>query len=182
MPARIRPLEAPFDDRVADTLAAMMPPGMPPIALFRTVAHNPRVLQRFQNGSLLDRGSIARRDREIVILRTTARCGSEYEWGVHVAFFAERVGLAPETVAATRTGEPSDPAFSERDRVLVRTVDALHERSTVDEAVWEDLRSSFTDEQIVEILVLAGFYHMVSFVTNAVAIENEPGAPRFPDA
>jgi hypothetical protein len=46
-------------------------------------------------GGLLDRGSIGLRDRAIVIDRACARCGSEYEWGVHVALFAARVGLTP---------------------------------------------------------------------------------------
>jgi hypothetical protein len=46
--------------------------------------------------SLLDRGPVSRRHREIVIDRTCARCGCAYEWGVHVALFAQRVALTAE--------------------------------------------------------------------------------------
>src|SRR5258706_15971907 len=104
MSTRLAPLEPPYASDTADTLAAMMPPGMPPPRLFRTLAHNPRVLEKIRASNLLDRGSLERRHRELVILRTTARCGCEYEWGVHVAFFAAKVGLGAAEVAATVHG------------------------------------------------------------------------------
>jgi alkylhydroperoxidase family enzyme len=91
----------------------MMPPGMAPLRLFRTIAHNPRVLEKIRASNLLDRGSLDRRDREIVILRTTARCGCEYEWGVHVAFFSAKVGLG-------RRRDRGDRPRRTRSRGLVR--------------------------------------------------------------
>ena len=92
---RIAALEPPFSPEVAEALERIMPKGVPPLALFRTLAVNERVFHRLMAGNLLDRGSISLRERELVIDRTCARCGSEYEWGVHVAFFAERVHLTP---------------------------------------------------------------------------------------
>ncbi|WP_426104600.1 hypothetical protein [Massilia sp. TSP1-1-2] len=77
--ARIAPLDAPFEAAIADTFARYLPPGLEPLKLFRTQANNPRVLQRMFAGNLLDKGSIDQRTRELVILRTCARCGSEYE-------------------------------------------------------------------------------------------------------
>ena len=180
MKPRLAPLEPPYEPDVAADLAAMMPPGVEPIALFRTLARNPRILGKIRAGNLLDRGSIDRHDREIVILRTCARCGSEYEWGVHAAIFAARFGIDAAALAATVHGRPDDPALSERDRLLVRMVDELHETSTLSDAVWRDLRASFTEEQLVELVVLTGFYHSISFVTNAFAIALEDLAPRFP--
>src|SRR5216683_5978266 len=105
--ARIAPLEPPYSPPVQAAVDRIMPKGVPPLALFRTLAVNERVFLRVMAGGLLDRGSISLREREIVIDRTCARCGSEYEWGVHVAFFAERVGLTPERVAATCGAEAS---------------------------------------------------------------------------
>ena len=104
--ARIAPLGRPYRRPVQAALDRIMPPGVPPLALFRTLARNERVFLRVMAGGLLDRGSISLREREIVIDRTCARCGSEYEWGVHVAFFAERVGFTAAQVAATARGEP----------------------------------------------------------------------------
>jgi hypothetical protein len=63
-----------------------MPEGVPPLLLFRTLAVNERVFHRVMAGGLLDRGSLTLRERELVIDRTCFRCGSEYEWGVHVVW------------------------------------------------------------------------------------------------
>ena len=177
---RLAPLEPPYAESTAATLAAMMPPGMPPLILFRTIAHNPRVLGKIRASNLLDRGSLERRHREIVILRTTARCGCEYEWGVHVAFFAAKVGLTDAEVAATVYGGPGDPLWSAQERTLIRLVDELHDTSRISDALWEELRGGWKDDQLVELVVLAGFYHTISFVVNGLGVALEPGAPRFP--
>jgi alkylhydroperoxidase family enzyme len=179
---RLQPLEPPFEAGLAEELTAMMPPGVPPLRLFRTLAHNPRVLRKIRLGNLLDRGSLDRRDREIVILRTTARCGAEYEWGVHVAFFAERVKLTRAQVAATLTPGIDPSLWSAREQALLRAVDQLHEGATLDDKAWTALASELAPDQVVEVLVLAGFYHTISFVVNALGVEAEAGAPRFPEA
>jgi alkylhydroperoxidase family enzyme len=178
--ARIAPLEPPYAEPVQAALDRIMPKGVPPLALFRTLAVNERVFLRVMAGGLLDRGSISLREREIVIHRTCARCGSEYEWGVHVAFFAERVGLTPEQVAATCAPEPSARALPDRERLLIRLVDALHDEAQVDDALWAALRAEWTEAQLIELVALAGFYHLISFVTNALRIPPEPYGARFP--
>lgn len=178
---RLAPLEPPYAPETAAELERMMPPGVPPLRLFRTLAHNPRVLAKIRSGNLLDRGSIERREREIVILRTTARCGAAYEWGVHVAFFAAKVGLTDEQVRATACGATDDPAWSPRDRLLLRLVDELRDTATVSDALWRELAATWSPEQLVELVVLTGFYYTISFALNAFAVEQEDGAPRFPE-
>jgi len=178
--ARIAPLEPPYSEPVQAALDRIMPKGVPPLGLFRTLAVNQRVFLRVMAGGLLDRGSISLREREIVIDRTCARCGSEYEWGVHVAFFAERVGFTPEQVAATGAPEASAGALPERERLLIRLVDALHDEAHVDDTLWAALRAEWTEEQLIELIALAGFYHLISFVTNALRISREPYGARFP--
>src|SRR5256885_3401777 len=145
--AGIAALQPPFSPPVAEALERIMPKAVPPLALFRTLAVNERVFLRVMAGGLLDRGSLSLREREIVIDRTCARCGSEYEWGVHVAFFAERVGFSPEQVAATAGGDPA--VFPERERLLLRLADALHDVAQVSDELWAALRAHFTDEQLI---------------------------------
>ena len=177
---RLAPLEPPYSPEVAEELARMMPPGVPPIGLFRTVAHNPRVLSRWRGGALLDKGSIALREREIVILRTTARLGAEYEWGVHIAFFAAKAGITEAERAATVHAGAED--WSGAEALLVRIVDALVDDATLSDALWAEAAARFTPAQVVEILSLVGFYHLVAFVVNATGVAREPGAPGFPPA
>lgn len=179
---RLDPVEPPYPPEVADDFARLMPPGMEPLLLFRTIAHNPRVLSRIRRGGLLDRGAIEPRDREIIILRTCARCGSEYEWGVHVAAFAAAVGLSEPQIRATVLGGPDDSEWSPRDRLLVRLADELHDSARVSDTLWEALGRHWGSAGVVELLVLAGLYHAISFVTNGLAIEREPFAEKFPAA
>src|SRR5204863_2136404 len=100
---RIAPIEPPYRPEVQAEFDKLMR-GAPPLLLFRTVARNPRVLQRMMAGSLLDRGSISLRSRELMILRTCARCGAEYEWGVHIATFGAKVQWTPVQIRSTAYG------------------------------------------------------------------------------
>src|SRR5438128_8910359 len=99
--ARIAPLEPPYPDAVAAEFDRVMPKGVPPLLLFRTLAVNQKVFLGLMASGLLGKGSITFREREIVIDRTCVRCGSEYEWGVHVAFFGERARFTDAQIADT---------------------------------------------------------------------------------
>ncbi len=177
--SRIEPLEPPFSDHVKATLDRLMPPGVPPLVLFTTLARSERAFSRFMAASLLDKGPVGLRDREIMICRTCARCGSEYEWGVHIAFFAGRAGFSEAQVTATV--EPGvSSSWSQRDQLIVRLADELHDTSTISETLWADLRPEFQDEQILELILLAGFYHTVSFLTNGLKLPLERHAALFP--
>jgi 4-carboxymuconolactone decarboxylase len=177
---RLAPLAPPYEAKVAEHLEKLMPPGRAPLALFRTVAHNPRVLGRLRRGGLLDPGSIRLREREILILRTTARLGAEYEWGVHVAFFAAAAGLSAEHLAATVHGGAGDALWSPDEQLLLAVCDALCEHAHVPDELFTRLALRYQPAQIVEIVALCGQYHMVSFLIDASALPLEPDAPRFP--
>lgn len=180
MTARIAPAERPYAPDMEETLAKLMPEGVEPLQLFRMMARSPRLFRRFMAGGLLDKGSISLREREIAIDRACARCGGEYEWGVHVAFFAETVGFGRTEIEAT-LAEGSDAAcWSARERLIVRLVDQLHETATIDNALWAELSHEFADEQLLELIMLTGLYHMVSFVVNATRLPPEPYGVRFP--
>src|SRR5262245_25773592 len=179
MTARIRPLEPPYSDDTATWFHRIMPEGIEPLLLFRTLAVNERVFGRVMAGGLLDRGSITLREREIVIDRTTWRCGSEYEWGVHVAFFGARVGFSAAEVAGLCAEDPETTGFPEREKLLMRMCDELHATAKIGDALWARLAAEFSPEQLVELVVLAGLYHVISFATNAFALPNEAYGARF---
>jgi 4-carboxymuconolactone decarboxylase len=179
---RIGPIQPPYDPEVADQLAAMMPPGVEPLRLFRTIAHNPRILGKIRSGNLLDRGSLDRIDRELAILRTCARCRSEYEWGIHVSVFGRRYGIPEDKLAGTVLWSSQDSRWSRSQRAIVRLADELHDAATVSNELWTELDRLFAPDQIVELMVLVGFYHTISFVTNGLSIELEERGGRFPTA
>ena len=180
---RIPPLEPPYEPDVDAQLRSMMPPGVPPIALFRTFARNMPMTEAMGpwGGYELSRKlSLTLRDREIVIDRTCARCGCEYEWGVHVAFFAERAGLDAAQVLSLTHGNAADACWTdERDRLLIRAVDSLHDSADIDNALWSDLAATFGGQQLLDLLLLTGWYHAISYVARAARVPLEPGAPTF---
>jgi alkylhydroperoxidase family enzyme len=175
---RIPPATPPYAAETVEDLRKLMPPGIEPLRLFTTIAHNPRVLGRFRRGGLLDPGAVSVRDREIVILRTTALCGAEYEWGVHVFFFAEAAKLTPDQIAATVSGRGD--AFTPAEQALLDMCEALHRFARIDDDLWARLSAGRSHAELIELLTLAGQYHMVSYVANAIGIELEAGAARFP--
>jgi alkylhydroperoxidase family enzyme len=181
---RLAPLEPPYADVVASRLTSMMPPGAEPIGLFRTFVRNLPMTDAMAEWGAYELGralSLSMRDREILIDRTCARCGAEYEWGVHVMFFAERVGLSPEQVTSLAHGDADDTCWSSRDRLLLRAADALHDRADLDDALWSDLAEELSDAEILDLLFLCGWYHAISYVARATRVQLEPGAPRFAD-
>jgi alkylhydroperoxidase family enzyme len=154
--------------------------GAPPLALFRVMAGHGRAWEKFRAGSLLDRGPLSLRAREIVIDRTCALNACEYEWGVHVGVFAEVAGLGAEEVRATVLGGADAPCWSAAERALITAVDALHHRSTLSDGEFANLKSHYDDEQILEIILLCGFYRTVSYLANGLALPLEDNAARFP--
>ena len=179
---RIAPLQPPYSPEIAESLRKWMPPGspMPPLALFRTLAQFPALSERMRGlgALLLGRGMVPARLRELIILRTCARCGAEYEWGVHVTAFAAAVGIDAELVHTTTAAElaPTDDDGG----LVLRLADELHDSSRVSPALWESLAARFATEQLVEMLAIAGFYHLIAYVVNGAAVTLEPWAARFP--
>src|SRR4051795_1453 len=100
---RIAPLEPPFTDEVTDALAPMSRFG-PPIALFRTLAHNPSLTSASMHGLggyfLSRKLSVDVRTRELVIDRVSARCGCDYEFGIHILSFAAKAQLTASQISS----------------------------------------------------------------------------------
>lgn len=186
---RIAHLDPPYGEAEGAALSRMMPKDSPvePLKLFRTFARNLPFAGAMGplGGYMLSRGRDGGagydvRARELVIDRVTARCGCEYEWGVHIASYARRAGLTDEQVYATVHGGPGDACWDDRDRALLAMVDELHDTGTLTDATFAALAAHFDEARIIELLALAGWYHAISYIANAARTGREEWAPRFP--
>lgn len=175
---RIAPLEPPYAAEIQSSFDAIMQ-GAPPLVLFRTIATSERAWKKFRAGSLLDPGPLSLRDRELVIDRTCALAGNEYEWGVHVATFAAAAKLTPEEVAATAGEGSVAPLWTDAERALLQTAEALHARAALTDGEFAALRAHYDEAQVLEVLLLCGFYRMVSYVVGGLDLPLEAGAARF---
>ncbi|MBI5275647.1 MAG: carboxymuconolactone decarboxylase family protein [Burkholderiales bacterium] len=180
---RIAPLEPPFEPGLQAQLERINPPGAPSVlALFRLLARHPELMDRMRvwGGYFLSpKSTLSLRDREVVIDRACARCGAEYEWGVHVAAFTAAAGFSEPQNRAIADPSADDASLTPRDRLLVQMVDELHETSTVGDALWAQLAAAFDERQLLELLMLAGWYRAISYACNAVRIPPEAWARRW---
>ena len=176
---RIAPLTPPYPPEIQAQFDRIMR-GAPPLVLFRVMAGYSRAWDKFRAGGLLDPGPLSLRLREIVIDRTCALNKCEYEWGVHVAVFARAAKLTEAEVRATVEGDANSPCWSPAEQALIAAVDALHTHATFTDAEFAALSAHYDEAQILEIMLLCGFYLTVSYLANGLRLPLEETAARFP--
>ncbi len=185
MPApRLAPLDPPYDPAVAEQLERWMPPGAdaPPLALFRTLARHDALMARMRplGAAILGpKATVPLRLRELMIDRTCALTGAEYEWGVHVAAFGAAAELDPARLAATATGTPPQGGWEPAEEAVVRLAEELHATNGVSDELWASLTALLDERQIIELIVTAGWYHAIAYVCNGLRVPLEPWAARF---
>lgn len=186
--ARIEPLEPPFDHETEASLAKWMPPGspVPPLALFRTLARHPMLRDRMRplGSGLLARGLLPARVRELLILRTSARCGASYEWGVHATAFGAVSGLTDDAIQATATRSPAEAAersTTDQDCLVLCVADELHDQAALSDRTFELARTLLGgDEAMLEVAAVVGFYHLIAFVLGTARLPDEPWTAKLP--
>ena len=162
MESRIAPAKAPWPPAVERRLKSL-----PELLLFRVLARDGRLFERFMDGGYLDPGHLSLRTRELAILRVCALNGSDYEWGVHVSLLAQAVGFSADEVAATAA--PLEAfAWPAEDRLVLRLCDALQDSCDLADDAWSELRQTFSEMALLELLSLIGKYRQVCILTHAL--------------
>ncbi len=183
---RIAPLEPPYETGVAEQLARWMPPGaeIEPLALFRTLYVHEELASRMRPlgaGILGSRATVPLPLRELMIDRTCALAGAEYEWGVHVSAFGAGAGLDERQLRATAQRGSREDCWEAEQAGVLRLAEELHETSTISDELWSELSPLFSEQQIVELIVTAGWYHVIAYVCNGLRVPLEPWAERLPE-
>lgn len=182
MKSALKPIESPFDPEIKIVLDNY-PQGKDGyiLKLFRVFANSVRFLKGKGVVNLLDNESpLSLREREIIILRTTANKDCEYEWGVHAAIFPKAAELTEEQVFATRLGGPDSVCWSPQDALLIKCVDDLCKHSKIQDNAYSHFQEYWNLQQQLEILAICGNYHTVSFAANTARVELEEFGARFP--
>lgn len=182
MSARIMPLDPPYSPEIAEQLRKLMPPNAPqePLKLFRVLVQHSDFSSRmrpFASG-ILGHGLLSARERELIILRTCANSGAEYEWGVHVTAFSQAVEISQQEVIATKN-PLQEGNWSEQDTILLTMIDQLHENSTIEDETWAQASQIWDTARLLEIVLVAGWYRTISYVCNATRVPLEDWAARF---
>jgi alkylhydroperoxidase family enzyme len=179
---RLTPVAPPNDEVTAAALEALGPP----IMLFRVFARRPeraRAIQGWGSYYMSRRSALSLRHRELVIDRTTALCGAEYEWAIHIDVFAAKAGLTDGQVRSLAHGGASDGCWdAAADRAVLRAVDALRAESDLTDELWGDLVVAVGEDGALEVVLLCGWYHAISFAARTLRLPLEPGTMGFPAA
>lgn len=178
--SRIEPVTEPTGE-LAEILSTALTHDGTPLNIFGVLGRHPKLLKRFNllGGYLLNKGLLPEREREIVILRVGANAKAQYEFGQHTVI-GKQCGLTDEEIAAL-TKSPADFDWSVDDRNLIALADELHADDCVTDVTWALLAERWTDEEMIELLIVGGFYRMVSGFLNSAGIELDDGIPGFPE-
>jgi alkylhydroperoxidase family enzyme len=147
--------------------------------IFLTLARHPGLFRKWLpfGGKLLAGGKLPARDRELAILRTAWRCGSDYEFGQHRTI-GMHAGLSAEEV--DRAAEPTADGWSAQDATLLRATDELVADHELAEATWTELAERYDTMQLIELAMLVGHYAMLAGVLNSAGVQREDGVAGFP--
>lgn len=177
---RIEPITE-ADDELTELLGKTLLIDGRPANIFGVMAKHPKLLKRFNllGGFILNKGLIPVREREIVILRVGANCVSKYEFGQHTVI-GRRCGMSDEEITALL--RPADAhAWSDDDAALIAMADDLCADDCVSDRTFARLKDRWSEAEIMELTVTAGFYRMVSGFLNSMGVELDDGVPDFPE-
>lgn len=151
--------EAHIADAVKDPALAK---SMSQLNVFRALLNNPTIThaQSGLAGALMGSKTLNPRIRELVILRTGWRTKSEYEFVQHVGV-SRRLGMNDEEILGVRNPAQCK-AYSDADRAVIAMADELHDSSEVSPKTWAALEQSFSTAELVELILVAGFWHMMA--------------------
>ena len=122
------------------------------------------------------KSGLSERLRELAIFRVAVRTRCDYEWAMHRALFAERCAITEEQLEALLAGPWDAGCWTEQEQLVIAAADQLHSNSTISAPTWQAMQRHWQPQQLLEIVVLIGHYHLVAFFMNATGALPEDGA------
>ena len=153
-------------------MAGLATRGEPP-RIFTTLGRHRGLFRRWLwfAGALMPGGKLPRRDTELIILRVAHNTGSEYEWSQHERIGA-RAGLGEEEISRVRIG-PEAPGWSERQELLLRAADEMHNGGRIEDELWGRLAGHLDEVRLIELCMLIGHYEMLAMTLNTLRVQPE---------
>ncbi len=166
---KIPPLQLEAADSYQRDLLSVFPPDQL-LNLFTTLAHHSKLLKAWLplGGRLLYGGTLPERDRELLILTTSACCNAAYEWGQHVAI-ARHAGLNDDEIIACGAS-PGVSTLSGFDHVLQIAAHELVEEHRLTDNTWDSLAQRYDDKALIEVPMLVGHYVMLAGTLNSIGV------------
>jgi alkylhydroperoxidase family enzyme len=162
-------------DKAAPEVREMLSRLPAPVGIFNMMAHAETVLKPLMKlgGTFLGKLELNPLLRELVICHAVNLEGGEYEWVQHAPVVLA-LGGSQAQIDALRAGDDQAACFSPAEKAVLRftrevVVDVGASREALAEA-----KNHLSDREIVEVILVAGFYIMLARLTETLDIPNDP--------
>jgi AhpD family alkylhydroperoxidase len=143
--------------------------------MFKTVAHAPALALGFAAllKPLLSDGALPGWYKELVATRMSVLQGSNYAVTAH-SLSAKQKGATEEQIGAVKADFERGP-FSDAEKLGLRCGDRLHySASHIDDDFYANLKSAYSDAQIVELIATASVFEFFPRFVDALRIPVTP--------
>jgi 4-carboxymuconolactone decarboxylase len=156
-------------------------PAFAELNIFRALLHRPTTAKALADllVSLLFRGELDDRLRELLILRIGWVTGSDYEWTQHWTIALERFGCTEADLLAVRSWRESEH-FGEHEKTILEAVDELLETGDLGTGLFERCLDLYGRNATIELVTAVGTWRLVSKLTKALAVPLEDGVVSWP--
>ena len=143
------------------------------INLLKALAHSPKICRDWNRMgiTLLLKGDLSPKLRELAILRVGVLAKANYEWTKHVPM-ALAAGANHEQIDALSDWMDSNE-FNEQERAVLRYTDEVSQDIRASDDTFSKIREFLTEQEIIELTVTIGYYGMVCRTLEALQIELE---------
>ncbi len=154
---------------------------MAELNIFRVLLHEPKLAKAISDVllTLLFRGRLDVRLRELVIMRIGWATGSVYEWTQHWRI-ALQLGVSEEDLLALRDWRASD-RFDDADRAILAATDETLETGTISSETWKRCEEHLgSTEERLELVSAIGTWRFISAFLRSLEIPLEEGVTPWP--
>jgi len=172
--ARVRLLEKEdVDPTVREIYQKVEDSGNEVINLLKALAHSPKICRDWNRLgiTLLLKGQLSPKLRELAILRVGVLAKANYEWTKHVPM-ALAAGAIQEQIDALSDWMNSKE-FNAQERAVLRYTDEVSQDIRASDDTFSKIREFLTQQEIIELTVTIGYYGMVCRTLESLRIELE---------
>ena len=162
-------------DKASPEVREMLARSPQPANIFNMMAHADTCVKPMMKlgGTLLGKLQLDPKVRELCLLRAVKLEGGEYEWDQHVPMERE-IGCSEAQFAALEDDDDTAACFDEREKAALQftrevVLDVRASQETLAQA-----RRHLCDREIVELILMAGFYITLARLTETLGVETEP--------
>lgn len=172
----------PLDEAKAAADEAGVPDYMAELAIFQVLLNHPTLAGAFNDllATMLWRGKLDSRLRELVILRIGWLTACDYEWTQHWRV-AQGLGVSAEDLLGVRDWRAYQ-TFGPAERAVLAATDDVVRNGAVSAESWSACQHEFGEDAavLVELVTAIGAWRMVASILHSLQVPLEDGVASWP--